>query len=265
MEVATTGFGLWFKHMLGDNATVSQHGAESVYTHTYEPGDLHSLSLTVQKGIQPWSPGAPTAQPFTFHGTKILDWEFSISNEGFLQLSLGLDTEDVDRTTGLAVASYGDLENLSFKEGQLTVGSAGGVTTTIAAGVTDVTMQGTNALATDRFFLGSQGLKEKQLENGYRELSGTFSAEFRSINDFYAAFEADTEKQLVLTFEGSEIGVTTTFTQQLQITYHDVRFEGETPKVSGPEPSVISVPYTGWETTAGDSITVSYRTTDSTS
>lgn len=257
MEVATTGFGLWFKQMLGDNATVSQYGATGVYLHDYAPGDLHGLSMTVQKGVQPWVTGAPTAVPFTFHGTKVLDWEFAISQEGLLNLTLGLDAEDVDRTTALAAASYGELENFTFKEGALTVGS------TAAAGVTNATLRGTNALATERFFLGGSGLKEKQVANGYRELSGEISAEFRSVSDYYTAFEADTSRSLVLTFTGDVI--TGTYTSLLTITYSDIRFEGETPKVSGPEPSVTSLPFSAWETSAGASVAIAYTTSDSTS
>lgn len=256
MEVATTGFGLWFKQALG-GATVSQYGANAVYLHTYTPGDLGGKSLTIQKGVMEWTTGAPSGQAFTFHGCKVIDWEFAISQEGFLNFTVGVDAEDVDDTTVLAAASYDDLKNFNFKQGVLTVDGS------TASGITDATLRGTNALETERFFLGGSGLKEEPVENGYRELSGDISAEFRSVADFYNAFEADTSKAVVLTFEGDAI--TGTFTEQLTITLHDVRFEGETPKVSGPEPSVQSIPLTAWEQTDGDSITVTYRTSDSTS
>lgn len=257
MEVATTGFGKWFQHMLGTGA-VSQYGATSAYLHTYTPATLNGLSLTIQKGVEPWT-AAGTALPFTFHGCKVKGWEMAISVDGFATLSVDIDAEDVDTSTGLAVASYGVLKNFNFRQGTLSIGNTDSSLATLA-GVSDFTLSGENAIKTDRFFLGSSGLKAEPFEDGFRELSGSLSMEFRDQTAIYTAFEADTEKHLRLKFVGDVI--TGTYTEVLQIDLYDVRFEGETPKISGPEPSVMNAEFTAWEQDNGSSIEIKYVTTD---
>lgn len=259
MEIATTGFGRWFLHSLG-TVSVATNVTGSVYTHTYTPGDLAGLSMTMQKGVEPWT-STGTALPFTFHGVKVLDWEIGISLDGFALLTVGVDAEDVDTSTALAAASYSALKNFNFKQGTLSHGTTSGSLATLA-GVSDFTVRGSNALNVDRFFLGdTAGLKEEPLENGYRELGGSVSMEFRNQTDIYTAYESDTEKHLRLVFEGDAISGT--WTELLQIDLFDVRFEGETPKISGPEPASISADFSAWEQDNGNSVEIVYRTSDS--
>ena len=254
MEVATTLFGRWFKWMLGDNATATV--ITSAFTHDYAPGTLAGQSLTIQKGVEPWA-AVPTAQPFNFHGAKCTGWEFSIADEGFLMLSVDIDAEDVDTSTALAVASYPVIANLNFAGACILIDAV------TVSGVSDITITGENALATDRYFLCNSGLKEEPLENGFRTITGSLNAEFRNITDFYNAFAADTEVQIVANFVGAVIDGT--FTEQLQITLDAVYFTGDTPQVSGPEPAVQNVTFEAFEEDDGDSISLLYVTTDSTS
>ena len=253
MEVATTLFGRWFKWMLGDNATASANGTS--FTHDYAPGDLAGNSLTIQKGVEGW--GLAAAQPFTFHGCKCTGWEFSIADEGFLMLSVDVDAEDVDTTTGLAVAVYPVIAGLTFAGACILIDAV------TVSGVSDITISGENALNVDRYFLCNSGLKEEPLENGFRTITGSLNAEFRSVTDFYDAFEADTEVQIIANFVGAVIDGT--FTERLQITLDAVYFTGDTPQVSGPEPSVQNVTFEAFEEDDGDSIKLLYVTNDATS
>lgn len=259
MEVATTGFGIWFEHALGTVST-AVNVTGSVYTHTFSPGSLAGKSLTVQKGVEPWT-AAGTALPFTFHGGKIMGWEFGISVDGFALFSVDMDFEDVDTSTALAAASYGTLKNFNFKQGTLSIGATSASLSTLA-GVSAATINGENALANERFFLGSSGLKEEPLENGFRTLGGSLTMEFRNATDIYTAFESDTEKHLRLVFTGDVISGT--YTELLQIDLYDVRFEGETPKVTGPEPAPLTADFTAWEQNNGNSVQITYRTSDAT-
>lgn len=256
MEIATTGFGRWFKHSLG-TVTIT-NPTPGVYEHVYSPGDLGGLSMTLQKGVEPWT-AAGTAVPFTFHGAKIVDWEFSISAGGYANFTVNVDAEDVDTTTSLASASYSALKNFCFKSGTLSIGDTSSTLTTLA-GVSDAMIKGANALNTDRFFLGATGLKNEPLEDGFRTLGGTLSMEFRDVSDIYNAFAADTEKHLRLVFEGDTISGT--YTELLQVDLFDVRFTGETPKIGGPEPSTMNAEFDAWEQENGKSIEITYRTSD---
>ena len=251
MEVATTGFGRWFKHMLGDFTT--SQVTTGVYTHTFTPGSLKGKSLTIQKGVEKTD---ETVQALTFHGCKIPSWELSVSVDGYLQLTVEVDAEDVEDDTALAAASIGTIKNFHFAHATISKDS------TPIAGVSDASIRGTNALNVERWFLGTAGLKEEPLENGLRTLAGDLSAEFRDMATFYEAFEADTSMELVLAFVGDPIG-STTVTEGLTITLSDVRLTGEAPKVSGPEPAVQSVPFEAYEDASGSSITITYTTSDS--
>ena len=253
MEVATTLFGRWFKWMLGDNATVTANGTS--FTHDYAPGDLAGQMLTIQKGVEQWE--AALAQPFTFHGCKCTGWEFSIADEGFLMLSVDVDAEDVDTTTGLAVGVYPVIAGLTFAGACLLIDAV------TVSGVSDLTVTGENALNVDRYFLCNSGLKEEPLENGFRTITGSLNAEFRDVADFYDVFEADTEVALVANFVGAVIDGT--FTERLQITLDSVFFTGDTPQVSGPEPSVQNVSFEAYENDAGDNLALLYVTNDATS
>lgn len=250
MEVMTSGFGRWFAHMLGGTA-VTQGGTTVAYEHVYTPADLTGKSLTVQKGVQPV---AGSAQPFTFHGVKIPEWELSIGVNGFAKLQVTLDAEDVDTSTGLVAASYGTLKPLPFTWAALVVDG------TAVAGVSEVSIRGRNALNTDRWFLGSAGLKAEPLENGLRELGGQLTAEFADIADFYGLFAGDTKAQLILRFTGDTIE--DSYKELLEVTLYDVRFIGDTPKIASPGFAVQQVPFEGFQDVAGSSIAVKYVTTD---
>jgi len=251
-EVMSTGFGRILEHMLGGTGSVAQQAATAAYLQTFTPGSLLGKSLTMQKGVQKVD---GTAQAFTYHGVKLPEWEFSIDVDGFLILALRVDAEDVDDTTALAAASYGTLSPLSFAQG--TLKRDGGAA---LAGVSNVRVRGRTALDTDRFFLGTAGLKSEPLENGLRELGGALSMEFAAVTDMHDAFEADTSMSLELEFVGDVIEGA--YSEQLTITLADVRLTGETPKVEAAGPTVTNIPYEGFEDGSGDSVTIEYLTTD---
>jgi hypothetical protein len=249
MEVATTTFGRWFEHMLGGTGAVTNPGTLA-YLHTYTPGDLKGKSLTVQKAAEK---NDETAQAFTFHGCKITDWEISISRSGLAILAVTLDAEDVDDTTSLASSSYGTLTPFTFAQATLSKDSSP------VAGVSDCRIFGRNALNTERFFLGTSGVKSEPLANGLRELGGQLTAEFADLTTFHDAFEADTSMELELKFEGADIEASYPF--ELIVTLHDVRLTGETPKADV-GPVEVSVPFEAYEDDSGDSVTIEYQTTD---
>src|SRR5437773_11139235 len=52
LEVATTGFGRWFKHLLGGTPTIAQQGATTAWMQTHQMGDLLGKSQTIQNQIR---------------------------------------------------------------------------------------------------------------------------------------------------------------------------------------------------------------------
>ena len=87
------------------------------------------------------------------------------------------------------------------------------------------------------------------------------TAEFTDLATFYNSFKADTSLELVCTFTGGLVD--TGKPALLTVTVADVRFGGDTPKITGPGYSVQDVPFEGFEKAAGGTaIKIQYTTPD---
>jgi hypothetical protein len=246
MEVATTGFGRWFEHLLGGTPGIV--GGAPPYTHTYALGNLAGKSLTIQKVLR--DTASTEIEAFNFHGCKILSGEFSISVDQILQLAVEIDAEDVDTSTAGAAASYTNPTLFNFQGGTLNVAGAP------VASVTDASIKITNNLKTDRYYLGSAGLKAEPIDNDFPTVDGSLSAEFISSATFYDRFAADSAALLSLVF--------TSGTSSLTISVPEVRFTGGTPTVGGPDVVVADVPFEGQYDGTNAGITITYVTADAT-
>ncbi len=250
-EVATTGFGLLFEHLLGAVATVEDE-VGAAWTHTFTPGDLTGKSLTLQKGVE--KPDQ-TVQAFTYPGSKVVSADFSIAQDGLLMVSVVFDAEQEETATALATASYTTPKIFTYSEGSLEVDDA------VKANVRSVgSLQIQNNLQVARFFLGNSGTKSEPINTPFDTLGGTLDVEFQNTTDFYDLFADDTSAKLELIFAGDTIAGTTDET--LHFTVEDVRFEGETPKVSGPDLVYQNIPFVGLDPTSGDAVTIAYTTSD---
>jgi hypothetical protein len=118
----------------------------------------------------------------------------------------------------LAAASYtSGIKPLHYDQATLTLGGT-------AFKVKSVSFAGDNGLDDSRRFLGQRGIDEP-LEAGLRAYTGTIEAEFTS-RTAYNRFVNGTEAALVATVSNGTESVTIT---------ENVRFDGDTPAVSGPE------------------------------
>lgn len=246
MEVATSGFGVWFKHLLGAVATTGT----GPYTHTFTMGSLLDKGLTVAKTLR--DSASTEIETFTFSGGKILSGTFSITTDQLLQLAVSLDFKDVSTAIAAAAASFSNVTPFSFHQGTLSIDGS------TAANVTSATVTVTNALKTDSYYLGSGGTKGQQVENDFRAVTGSFDAEFAS-SVYYDLFAADTAAELVLEFVGD-----TPASETLTITVPEIHVTGETPKVGGPDVVVQAVPWEGAYDGTNSGIEIVYKTADAT-
>lgn len=252
-EIANAGFGLLFKHLLGTVAT-STLVTGAAYSHVFTPASLTGTSLTLQKGVQ--EPDG-TVQAFTYPGSKVLSADFSIDQDGLLLGAFEFDSYKEDTATSLATASYATPTIFTYQEGALKIDS------TTKANVRSVgSLKVMNNLLTQRYFLGTSGLKSEQTNVPFDAITGNLDVEFQNTTDFYDLFAADTSAQLDLVFTGDLITTGQNYT--LTFTIADVRFEGETPKVGGPELVYQSVPFVGLDPSSGDAVTITYHTSDAT-
>lgn len=251
-EVATNGFGLLFKHMLGNSVISTPTNGVLTRDHTYTLADLAQKSLTFQVGT-PEVTG--TGDAFTYKGCKIASWELSNDIDGFLLLKLTLDAMDEDTTIALAAASFPVATLFNFTQGQVTVGGAN-------FDVHNFSLAGDNGLKTDRYFLRNSSLKKEPLHNALTALTGAFEAEFTDLSA-YNRYVTGTPAAVTLTFTGPQIeAVTPTYFSTLQITLPQVRFDGATPDVGGPDMINQPLPFKVTNDGTNQPITLLYRTTD---
>lgn len=200
-----------FKHMFG----VVNTAGVGPFTHTFTPGDLIGKSMTIQAG-KPAVNG--TVHPFTWAGCKVGSWTLTAEVGSIASLSLDIMGMTETTATALASASYAaTLSPFVFTEASLTI--AGGAVNTVRS----VELTGDNGL-TDRFRLGSATSLE-YLENAFREFTGTVTTDFESLTA-YNRFVNGNEAALVLAFNNGTDTLTFTL---------NVRFDGESPVLSGPE------------------------------
>lgn len=251
IEVGNKGFGLWLKHMFGavSSAQPDAGGNPTVWEHTFTPGDLTGKSLTAQFG-RPDS--TATVRPFTYSGVKVAKWELSGKVGELAVLKLSLLAQDEDTATGLAAASYPTGYALFvFTGGNLSLGGSN-------VDVTEVTLSGDNMLSDDRAKLGSP-LRKEPLEKGLRPYTADVTEYYTSLTD-YNRFTGATEAAAVFNFVGGVIS--TTYNFELKFTMN-VRVDGDTPNVGGPDEVMQPLKLTATDAGSG-AITALYRTTDTT-
>ncbi|MCP3805374.1 phage tail tube protein [Allokutzneria sp. A3M-2-11 16] len=250
LELTNKSFGRLFKHMFGGLVTSQPNAGTdpTVYLHTFTLGDI-PVGMT-------WQVGRPdvsgTVRAFTYHGCRVGSWNLECSVGEIATLGLSLIGEDEDTGTALATASYPTSPTLmTFVHGSLSLAGS-------AHSVKSASVEGNNGLADDRYFLGTQ-LRKAPLEAALREYTGTLESEFESLTA-YNRFINGTEAEMILLFQGATISNAYKFETKITA---NVRFDGETPGVSGTEILQQPLPYKVVDN-GTTSIKVEYQTTDTT-
>ena len=245
-ETQTTGLGLLLKHAFGGVATVNPMG--SAYEHTFTPGDL-PVGLTVQLG-RPAIDG--TVHPFSYVGGVIPSLSLSGDVGDIGSLGVTFDFQDEDTGQSLGTPSFPANSLLTFVEASLSIAAA-------SVPCRSFSLDVDNGLALGRHVIGSQ-LRSDVLEGAsMRTYEGTIDAHFVDLTA-YNRFINGTEAELIAKFEGADIE--TALPYALEVTAN-VRFDGETPMVGGPDELPQNLPYKVVDAGSGG-ISVLYRTTDTT-
>lgn len=222
----------------GQVATTTPDGADIARRHEFTLGSTLGKSLTIQKGVER---NDGVVVPFSFIGCKVTQWELAIATRAIATLAVTVDARDAVSGAGsppLAPATFDDGGLAHFQQAKLTRDGS-----PIAA-VTAASITGTNPLRVERYYLGNEGLKEEQTDQGYPTVSGSMTADFVSQGDLLQAFNDDTPLAIELEFVGGEIEEG--FDESLTVTIGDVRLDGETPKVSGTDLPTLTIPWTGF-------------------
>jgi hypothetical protein len=252
MELWNKSHGLWLKHAFGSVA-LSQPSVGTdpgVWDQTFTVGDLVGKSLSVQIG-RPDQAGVVRA--FSYKGCKIAKWKLAAKIGELVTFTPTLVGQSEDTGQSLGAASYPTgVALFAFTQGTLTIGG-------VATDVQEFVLNGDNMLALDRYKLGT-ALRKEPLEAGTRKYDGIASAYFADLVA-YTRFTAGTEAALVLAFVGGLAGPTLSF--QLTVTAN-VRFDGDTPNVTGPAEVMNPLPFKCVDAGSG-AISAVYRSTDTAS
>lgn len=254
MEVGPQGVGLLLENLFGGAAvTTNPGGGTPEYQHVFNLGTFYDKSMTVQVG-RPDDSG--TIHPFSYVGCVISDFEFSIASTELLMLTFNVYGQDEDTGQTAVTPSYSAYIPFTFKDGSLKITPAGGSETDIC--VTDWSLAGDSAMRTDAYFIcdaDTAGKPRRGRENGLREYTGSFTGDFEDMT-WYNWFRNGTEGNMVMTF-------TAATGEELEFDLN-VRFDGSTPTVGGPEILEQAINYKVTSGTSdADAITVTLRNDDS--
>lgn len=255
LEVQSNNYGLLFKNMLGSvTATADGQGFKRSYT----LGDIYGLSMTVQIGT-PSQDG--TVNVFEYTGSKVDQWELSTALDQVLSLKLTLDAVNETTNQTLATASWPSVtynEVFYVDEVAVTVGG-----TTYKS--TELRLTGNNNIKKDRFYVGSQ-TKLEQLRDQYVSITGMMSLIDWTL-PVYQLFVNDTTAQgscqIIITATGQKT-YDTAKPNKIVVTLPSVRFDGDSPDVTGPNVIPLNLPFTVLDDDVNTPITIDYYTKDST-
>jgi hypothetical protein len=223
VEMGPQGTGLLLSHALGAAAVTGSNP----YVHTFTPGAVDTKTLTIQVG-RPDHAG--TVNPFNYLGCSITGFEFMAEVNQFLMARFNVYGMHEETSSALAAASYpAGYRPFVFTEGVLKVAGSDFC-------VRSATVAGDNALETGRHRIcGTNNARPRvALESGMREYGGTVSADFQSLTA-YQRFVNGTEAALSMEFDAG--------TSAKLVIAGNVRFDGETPNVGGPELLEQTLPF----------------------
>lgn len=240
LDLPTRGLGLLLAH------SMSSFPSKVGNSFTFTLGDPYGKSFTAQIGVPQYG---GTVTPKTVTGAKISSFELAAAAGEIATGTFNIDAAGFTTATALATPSYalnGSVFN--FAQGAITVDG------TAVANIKSFTLNVDNVLKTDRYNLGAAGAKAEQVNNGFRPVTGTITAEFTDTT-LLAKYIADTATALSLTLTASASEI-------LQITVSAVKFDGATPVVAGPEVIDVDFNFTAYDNGTDAPLTIVYTTPD---
>lgn len=250
IEAYTKGISMLLKHALGSTAISTPTGATNTRRHAHTLADNYGLGLTVQVG-RPDSGG--TIRVFEYTGCKIPSLELKNSVEEILVCTFGFIGKDEDTSQSLGSASWpASLEILNFTGGVLNIAGS-------PMDVKDVSIKIERGHG-ERWLINGGRVTKEPIMNDLVKVSGEVTAEFESLTA-YNRFVNGTLAQLDVTWTAAT-AIEGAFYPYLKATLNNVRFEGETPTVSGPDVLEQKLPFMCLYDGSNGPITVEYQTTD---
>jgi hypothetical protein len=260
MYVPTKGFGLLISHALGSASIGSITDSNYTQNFVLSATGKNGKSLTLQDA-HPFNP-AGTAQPFTWHGCKILSIEFTLEEGGYLKTTIEVDCEDVDTSTSLATASYPTLapgaSKFPWRLSSLTIAAS-------QVEVKSFRCKITWPMNVDRRFIRGSALKKEPVPSGKPTIEWDMQVEFTDLTQYNrvaSATMAARVAQIILTCDAA-VALAGITVPRFTLTLPAARFDEGLPSLNGDEPLMQDLSGVGLDDGTNQPVTITYRTTDS--
>lgn len=275
----------WLYRMMGSygqsNAALTQDAGTGAYKAIHALGDLTGHTFC-------WQKGAPTADnatvvPLTYTGCKVQGWDLSCAMSDILKLNLTIEGRNE------LAGSWKDPLNASVPTLQAysapvagtvfrwvgasvyyggTASTTSGVTTlaspTLAGYVKGpLSIKCTRPMDTSRHAPDVAPFRNEPLQNAVTQIAGSMTVEWLSSETYLAAYQADTATAIEYQFTGEAIG-TGSDVATLSILAPNVRLDGESVKVPGPQVLTQTVPWVVLDDGVNNILQATYWTLDST-
>ncbi len=192
------------------------------YVHTYSPDTLKSLTIQIGKPDT-----GNVVRVFEYTGMMVQSWSMAIRPNEFVTMSTDFrgHNETVNQT--LATASYSTFTGFTFAHASLTIAG-------VEYCVDSLDINGTNNLDVTNKICSTNPGAPTIREAGMWEYGGNFEMDFENL-DLYNLYRNATEGALVVTLNA---GASAQLVQTM-----NVRLDGDTPSVSGPEILKQTIPF----------------------
>jgi hypothetical protein len=273
----------WLKRMFGSygqsNITLTEDASTGAYKAVHYLGDLTGHTFCLQAG-KPTVDG--TTEPFTYTGCKVQAWEISCALGEIAQLNLTVEGRNElagswDDPLNGSVPSLATFtapvsgEPFCWVDAGVYYGgtpsTSSGVTTvsgaTLAGNVKGpLSLKVTRPMDLARYAPGVAPFRNEPLQNGLTKIEGSWVVEWLSAETYLGAYQSDTGVTIELRFTGPVIG-SGSDNAELSLLCSNIRLEGESPQVAGPQILVETIPWTVLDDGANNILQATYWTLDS--
>ena len=272
----------WLYRMFGSfgqtAAALAEDASTGAYSATHAPGALEGHSFVIQKGAPAVDGG--TVEPFTYTGCKVSEWEISCAMSEIAKLTLTIEgrnelagtNKDPLNGSVPSLLAYSAPPGGVFRWVGATVYYGGTASTT--SGVTSlsspavagkvkgpISVKCTTPLDLTRYAPDVAPYRNEPLQQGLRSVTGSFTVEWLSAETYYNAFAADTATAIEFQFQTVGIGSGADIAT-FAIMVPNVRLEGESVKIPGPQVLTQAIGFTGLDDGTNNVVQATYWTLD---
>lgn len=245
IDLPTRGLGLVLGLSMANQASPTTL-TSGVYQGVYTFGDPAGDNFSCQVKVPNYS-GSYTTK--TLSGCKITGFELSVANGDIAKGKFTLDAAKFSTSTSAQTPSYaisGAASVYTFAGGTVKIDG------TSALNIKDFTLTVENTLKTDRYNLDGTGVKQEQIVNGFRKITGKMTVEFTD-TVILTKFLADTAASVQVTLQGALISGS--YYEKVDINLPYVKYDADTPVVGGPGPVDLAVTFTAYDGSTDGSFT----------